>query len=43
MTANWPQSIVNVLLAGFFAVTLLGIGIAAYAARALKQAEDRAK
>lgn len=43
MTANWPQSVVNIILSGFAAVTLLGIGIAAYAARALKQAEDRAK
>lgn len=41
MTANWPASIVNVLLLAFFVVTALGIGIGAYAATALKKTEDR--
>jgi len=41
MTANWAGAVVYVLLLAFFAVALIGIGLGAYAARALKKAELR--
>jgi hypothetical protein len=41
MTANWAGAVVNVLIAGFFVLAILGIGLGAYAADALKKAEGR--
>lgn len=41
MTANWPGSVVYVLLLAFFALALIGIALGAYAANALKKAEGR--
>lgn len=40
MTANWPAAVVYVLLAAFFAVTAIGVGLSAYAATQLKKAEQ---
>lgn len=41
MTANWPGSVVYVLLLAFFALAIIGIALGAYAASALKRAESR--
>lgn len=41
MTANWAASVVYVLILAFFAVVAIGIGLLAYAAKALKKAEDK--
>lgn len=43
MTPNWPASVVFVLLAAFFALAFIGIGLGAYAASALKKAEGRSE
>jgi hypothetical protein len=39
MTANWPGSVVYVLLLAFFALAAIGIGLGVYAASVLKKAE----
>ena len=41
MTSNWAATVVNVLIAGFFLVSVFGIGISVYAALELKKAEVR--
>lgn len=43
MTSNWAAAVVNVLIAAFFIVVALGVGLSAYAASALKKAEERNK
>ena len=43
MTDNWAAAIVNVLLAGFFAAAIIGIGLGVYAAGVLKKAEGSGK
>ena len=41
MTANWAATIVNVLMAGFFAAVAIGIGLGVYVAGVLKKAEGK--
>lgn len=43
MTANWPAAVVNVLMLAFFAVVVIGIGLGAFAASALKKNEQEKK
>jgi len=39
MTANWPASVVWVLVLAFFVVVAIGIALGAYAAGVLKKRE----
>ena len=39
MTANWPATVVNVLVLAFFVVVAIGVGLGAYAASTLKKRE----
>jgi len=41
MTANWPASVVYVLILAFFVVAFIGIALGVYAAKVLKKAEGR--
>jgi hypothetical protein len=43
MTANWAAAVVNTLVFAFFVVIAIGIGALAYAANALKKAEQPAE
>jgi uncharacterized membrane protein YgdD (TMEM256/DUF423 family) len=40
MTANWPATLVNVLLAAFAIVVIVSVAIGAYAASELKKRES---
>ena len=39
MTANWAGVVVNMLILGFFALAIIGIGMGVYAAKVLKRLE----
>ena len=39
MTANWAGVVVNMLILGFFALAVIGIGLGVYAAKVLKRLE----
>jgi hypothetical protein len=39
MTANWAGVVVNMLILGFFALAIIGIGMGIYAAKVLKRLE----
>ena len=39
MTANWAGTVVNMLILGFFALAIIGIGMGIYAAKVLKRLE----
>ena len=39
MTANWAGVVVNMLILGFFALAVIGIGLGIYAAKVLKRLE----
>jgi len=43
MTANWPASVVWVLVLAFFVVVAIGIAMGAYAASNLKKREAEEK
>ncbi len=43
MTANWPASVVWVLVLAFFVVIAIGIALGAYAASNLKKNEEKAE
>lgn len=43
MTANWASIIANTLVLAFFVVVAIGVGLGAYAASALKKAEEGRK
>jgi hypothetical protein len=43
MTANWPASVVWVLVLAFFVVVAIGIAMGAYAANNLKKREGEEK
>ena len=43
MTANWPASVVYVLILAFFVVIAIGIALAAYAAKNLKKGEGESE